>query len=251
MSKQQVLKMKVANKSSKKLQLFTGIMIGIILSMSLVQRASAISSTGWTVNGQNTIFDGTGKVGIGTTTPSDKLTITGTGWHGLTIENTGNTSNDFSMMRYLVGGVERGVFYADNSSMNISASSGSILRLNSFGGEVRMPHGSGALQPYETVFNWQGSAAGMTTGANYIRGTTIISPEGGLVGIGSSAPLEMLEVGESGNLSLKAKSSTLSPGGIKFKDENNQLKGEVIYDKASNQMRIRNTSNGDICLGAC
>jgi hypothetical protein len=70
--------------SNKYLMLILLFCVGLFILA--INPASAISSTGWTVSGQNTYFDGTDNVGIGTATPGAKLDVYG-------IIRSQNTSN--------------------------------------------------------------------------------------------------------------------------------------------------------------
>ncbi len=74
--------------------------------------------------------------------------------------------------------------------------------------------------------------------------------ENGHIGLGTSDPTERLEVGNSGNLSLKAQPGSIDSGDIIFKTDTGAEKGRIWTNVNSNQMNIR--SNGaDICIGNC
>lgn len=91
-----------------------------------------------------TIYYNQGKVGIGTSTPVDKLEVTTTsGNFGIRIANDGNTTNDFSALRLFQGGTEKGVIYTNQENMFINRSGSGHLLLANSGGNV----GIGTNQP--------------------------------------------------------------------------------------------------------
>jgi K+-transporting ATPase c subunit len=121
----------VLQNSNKYLPFLLLLLTVIGISIISIGRASAISSTGWTVSGQNTYFDGTGSVGIGTTNPGYDLTFGSSGQvlafensTALVAKNTSGVyenffwpreSNNGTYMQYGSGGM----YIMNNSSQNV------------------------------------------------------------------------------------------------------------------------------------
>jgi hypothetical protein len=89
----------------------------------------------WTTSG-TTINYSTGNVGIGTTSPMDKLEISGaTGNIALRI-SSGNLPADYSAMRLFQGGQEKGVIYTNQENLFINRSGTGNIALANSGGNV-------------------------------------------------------------------------------------------------------------------
>ena len=86
-------------------------------------------------------------VGIGTTSPDDKLDVEGSGNLGIRITNTGNTSSDYSALRFYQDGTEKGVIYTNQENLFINPSDTNDLILQTRSGNV----GIGDTAPAEKL----------------------------------------------------------------------------------------------------
>jgi len=88
-----------------------------------------------------------GNVGIGTTSPQDILHIENSGNFGMRIANTGNTSSDFSVIRFFQSGVERASIFSNQNDLYVRSASTNDLLLQDSGGNV----GIGTTTPAQTL----------------------------------------------------------------------------------------------------
>jgi hypothetical protein len=77
-----------------------------------------------------------GNVGIGTTNPSDALTVEhASGGLGVSIKNDSDSSSDFAILRFLQGGAQKGTVFTNQENLVLRSNAGSLL-LNDTGGNV-------------------------------------------------------------------------------------------------------------------
>jgi hypothetical protein len=145
----------------------------------------------------------TGNVGIGTSNPGAHLEVSGgevrlppgQGGIGFTHFNlSGNGQN------YIRGTT----VIADNGGNVGIGTTTPAAKLEVSGGEVRFPAGAGAAG--FTHFNFP------SDGKNYIRGTTIIADNGGNVGIGTSSPVDKLQLFNSADVPTVLRIESTSSG---------------------------------------
>ena len=187
----------------------TLISVAAIILLGSSQTVLAQQWTGPEANG-NISNANSGNVGIGTTSPSQKLSVMkdATGTDPIILELGGLTT---PARRLLLGyettanygyiqPAEHGVAYRNlainpnGGNVGIGTTS-PIAHLDVRGGAVALTPGGG-LDPnvYHTWFPY-------FDGNNYIRGTTIIADQGGNVGIGTTTPSAKLDVNGSINVS--------------------------------------------------
>jgi hypothetical protein len=182
----------------------------------------------------NSMFvDSTGRLGLRTATPVLDLHIATSNTPALRLEQ--NNSGGFTAQTWDIGANEANFFVRDvtggsrlsfrirpgapTSSIDI-ASDGKVgigtaspaAQLHVASGEVRFPPGSAAAAGNNTHFNFA------TDGKNYIRGTTIIADNGGLVGIGTASPANPLQMGSG---------AFVSAGGVWTNASSRDFKDEI------------------------
>jgi hypothetical protein len=159
----------------------------------------------------NAIFvDSTGRLGLRTATPVLDIHVSTSNTPAIRLEQT--SAGGFTAQTWDVAGNEANFFVRDvtggsrlpfrirpgapTSSIDIAAdgkvgigTASPAAALTVASGEVRFPPGSAAAVGNNTHFNFA------TDGRNYIRGTTIIADNGGVVGIGTASPTNPLQMG--------------------------------------------------------
>ena len=155
----------------------------------------------------------TGNVGIGGAA-SDKVTVSGSGNLGIKINNSGNTSSDYSAIRFEQDTAEKGVIYTNQDDLYLRSPSGDVLLQHS-GGNV----GIGTTTPATTLHVDGGSLTNNV--AAYIGGGFVSNDayhkEGGL-------------------LVVSGTNATQTGAGIAFQTRNTQntnyWKSSIIMDRA-------------------
>ena len=110
----------------------TGQTVALWEGPSSVTDSETLGNAPITVSGNNAIFGGS--VGIGSS-PSDKLTVSGSGNFGIKIDNSSNTSSDYSAIRLVQDSAEKGVIYTNQEDLYLRSPSGDVLLQHS-GGNV-------------------------------------------------------------------------------------------------------------------
>ena len=110
----------------------TGQTVALWEGPSSVTDSETLGNAPITVSGNNTTFGGS--VGIGSS-PSDKLTVSGSGNFGIKIDNSSNTSSDYSAIRLIQDSAEKGVIYTNQEDLYLRSPSGDVLLQHS-GGNV-------------------------------------------------------------------------------------------------------------------
>jgi hypothetical protein len=165
-----------------------------------------------------TILSG-GNVGIGTTSPADVLEVSApSGNKAIRISNLANTSSDYAALRMYQGGSEQAVIYTNQGLLHIHSDASNLL-LQESSGNV----GIGTTVPAELFTVRADSTGDLAVMADYLGmggtdvisindGNTVNEPLGfvaskfdfatGNVGIGSTAPVNLLDLGSGGGIHL-------------------------------------------------
>lgn len=231
----------------KKPRLMIGMMTGLSMSVVLLGSVHAISATGWTVSGQNTYFDGTGYVGIGTSAPSKielwgpiRTRMSSNGAASIVLQPSNGTSQTFGMTAMDENGLYLGRttapnagfanpdFYMDGSG-KIGINTIPQTRLDVKGDGVFRNTSDGLpnlyLQPQDgsgTTFGLEVTKTGGSNAPGMFIGRTINSNIGtpvypdfyfntnGYIGVNTYAPTERFQV--QGN--IKVNGNIVSDGNI-------------------------------------
>ena len=204
-------------------------------------------------NTRKLVMDTSGKVGIGVTDPDAKLEIKGTGAStGLTFKTTDSSDNEIFYIKDggVVGvryypfkiGVPSGTANVANTRFQIATTGGDFVVLND--GKT----GIGTTSPNEKLqlagnLNayapggidaglFASTAAGSTTIA--LRSSGVTHFNGGNVGIGTTTPTQLLQLGNTTGARSK---------GIGLGDVANNLRGIISCDTGTNDLILGSTTN--------
>jgi hypothetical protein len=158
-------------------------------------------------------IDSSGNLGIGTTSPSSRLHISGTGGLQSRIENTGNTGSDSSRYIIKVGGTSAGDPYID---FLVNGGSEYSLGIDNSDSDKFKLSASGALGTGDLV--------------------TVTST--GNVGIGTTSPDRNLDVQGTGDTIVSIVSPAANQVALFFGDTDSDAIGRLAYDNSDNSMRF-------------
>ena len=181
---------------------------------------------GFTTNNTTRMtIDSSGRVGIGSTTPSQKITIVGSNEEDLVILSTGNAQdNTFISVR---GDNEAGIRIRGGGSGR--------------GGEIELAGGGRNSDPAVIKFS-------TTTGTSFTERMRLDSSGRLLLGTTTegTATADDLTIATSGNTGITLRSGTSSNGNIFFSDATSgagETAGYIQYDHSSDYMRFGTATN--------
>jgi hypothetical protein len=206
-----------------------------------------------------------GNVGIGTTSPSDKLEISGTGNSGIRISTTTNLSTDYASLRYYQNGAERASVYTNLGSYITNVNGAERMRITGAGDVLVGTTSSLHVFPGRGVIQLNGSSQaliGLSTGgtqAGYLfhngtdfsnwnvrNGALLFATNNtekmritstGTVGIGTTSPNSsaILHVSSTTKGFLPPSMTNTQMNGISL-----PASGLVVYDSTNNKLCVYN-----------
>jgi hypothetical protein len=194
--------------------------------------------------GESMRIDSSGNVGIGTTSPIGKLSVSG----GITKDggecNLAVASSNPSSIPATIT--------QDSSASTLQVFSGGMGSTSQRGGQIDFIAGAASSNAGTLLFR-TGTSAGGTSQTERMRITS-----SGNVGIGTSSPSRLLDVySNSAQSDLAITASTTGQSLLAFADTADTNVGAIIYDHATDHMRfrvndaerMRITSTGNVGIG--
>jgi hypothetical protein len=143
---------------------------------------------------QRMVITSSGNVGIGTTSPVDRLEISSaSGNIGIRINNVGNGVGDYSNIRFWQGGEERAAIYTNQGKLSLGVNSDDRFVIDTDG---RIGIGTGFDAPGAKLEVKQAvsDSFAVKVSSNDGTGMVVVNNKGN-VGIGTTNPLQKLQIG--------------------------------------------------------